>query len=1528
METGDDDALLHHAAMFAPSYHEEKYPAEHIVSMQWIEESALYLVRILSLQKTLFETNGPNTAVLSSTEIVQLLLPWCILHLQSPKTTALSHHHFLWKAIVACISVPELDENVKSKLLSQSLLFKLVPKVARWAVFEESDTIPAAVMDATTEPSMIAAAEEASPILAAYQALLHLFHPTMDVACKTVLIPLLPKEEGTDTDRIYHRNNAIRLLRITLLWMRHIHGSRKRNPKTTFQLLSEPEVLKAFAQSYAIFSALEKASEEDAAHKNKVEGHDVVRDLLWDGLFHPQHHMEGWMALCNKELSHISLAATTASNDSVAQPGATADTMEMVASGSPLSQTRTMTLSGIKTYQGDLLDTIAKLYDVTAISSVTESLFVILPVLFQGFVQQSNLWNQFEKEKQGSARRKDTLSTVQFHVFVCWTRPLLQSVAISSSLPTLRQMLQIVHDFGIYAPTPEDAQYMFLEYCVSQILLARSVVDGVECPMIVESIECLHLLVQLNHMLLHDDYMIESINLCLTVRDEKLLVISCQFVATIIDTYRKLRQQRHIFRFILEVVSTGIKNWKYSEGSIGRFTSLLQHQQVVSAISDAMVVCPIVEVKNILEIFNEWLMKSSNFLSYNLGTYDGLSLIVHLLSNLTFSIRVDSGTAPEIAPLCHTFISSSIPTLANLRSDTFLTTAMSLTGVVLGLHTRCVFWLRRNELLCIPETIALRLSKIRKKNSHYPAGDKDELDSAIFLSCHQLQQLHSLIHDQNHWFAIETTIPGNTLDNVILEATEIATFISNQGEKPEQFENNVGLIAVAQNLSTWVGYVSEKRQLYQFLCWVVAASTQSIRLSLGQPFIDRVCTVEDVNVASSLLADATFFQHKEVDSLICIVGISLAAEYISKALSGSCEYLHRIPFSMNDYNVDDNRTIVKRMASCREPRPPLDSLSDDLLHMAHCTILLINSLQKMSCDKEYFIKVLDRVVDLDQTCRSLCSKSNFSSLAPTVSALRVLMARLLGGASTPVVQSFLSDDSSPSEFLCSAMSSVIDAMDHAESIDSKEVRQLVESTGKLVHAVLGIIQLNSSSGSKFAKAFSRLCSVSKSTMSLHALVSFSREILVGLKISDIMSGDADNESVVNIFTELLKDIKDLATEATKHWSFREDSSFPTLPTEELTFTDGLLLLGDLLCIDDAIVGANIPAINDMRLSCIDCLQKAKEQRLDASCWNVVCYLTGKVAQKIPCTELVLSILDALFCDLPLKYETFILEAAVCNIVPKLPGDSVSTILEKIVHDSLSPLSAAIRLRLTKLMLRHLTSDAQKILFATFGRKIFTLALSPLRFDRSEPCWSGNIVAACAFLRDLLERRDVLSLKGRDVALLLSYLVRALGPVDSTLTSGDISLDEEESAVYASIAAVFGTVLHCYTKQVSNCAPSVISVMLALLRHAMYCPSSLDENQTILIRVQHFTRLCEVIVGQRDVFKKYAIGLVLEFMSGVEHSRISLVRKEALIPAVYFLLDTMTSFEMNQLNAHMNTTTRILFRSVHQKYLKLHSYRGQ
>jgi hypothetical protein len=82
-----------------------------------------------------------------------------------------------------------------------------------------------------------------------------------------------------------------------------------------------------------------------------------------------------------------------------------------------------------------------------------------------------------------------------------------------------------------------------------------------------------------------------------------------------------------------------------------------------------------------------------------------------------------------------------------------------------------------------------------------------------------------------------------------------------------------------------------------------------------------------------------------------------------------------------------------------------------------------------------------------------------------------------------------------------------------------------------------------------------------------------------------------------------------------------------------------------------------------------------------------------------------------------------------------------------------------------------------------------------------------------------------------------------------------------------------------------------------------------------------------LINHRDIFKKHLLGLLLEFIHALQHN-MSLVRKKNLLPAVYCLLDSLTSYETKQLNSMMETTAKTLFRTVYQSYQKLYAYKGQ
>ena len=293
-----------------------------------------------------------------------------------------------------------------------------------------------------------------------------------------------------------------------------------------------------------------------------------------------------------------------------------------------------------------------------------------------------------------------------------------------------------------------------------------------------------------------------------------------------------------------------------------------------------------------------------------------------------------------------------------------------------------------------------------------------------------------------------------------------------------------------------------------------------------------------------------------------------------------------------------------------------------------------------------------------------------------------------------------------------------------------------------------------------------------------------------------------------------------------------------------------------------------------------------------------------------------------------------LDASFCRATPGLHGQDLESVLIKLttcVEQVNSPSSVGPRLRLFKYLLRYLEEDDQIQLLSSYGRKIFALALKPMHGHAEEPLWAENVATASTLLEDLLKRRDILPLKERDLALILSYIVAVLGPAEGVsitenLAGRNCSDDDDETAVYTCTADLFSTVFQRYTKQLYTCVPSVISALHCFLRHSINAPLSLP-GQSIAIRGQRFTRLCEHLVGHREIYKKHVVGLVLEFVVGLGQS-MSLQRRDSLVPAIYCLLDTMSTFETQQLNAYMDTKAKILFRTIHQSYQKLHTYKGQ
>jgi hypothetical protein len=398
---------------------------------------------------------------------------------------------------------------------------------------------------------------------------------------------------------------------------------------------------------------------------------------------------------------------------------------------------------------------------------------------------------------------------------------------------------------------------------------------------------------------------------------------------------------------------------------------------------------------------------------------------------------------------------------------------------------------------------------------------------------------------------------------------------------------------------------------------------------------------------------------------------------------------------------------------------------------------------------------------------------------------------------------------------------------------------------------------------------------------------------------------------------------------------------PNLPRTSDARLESFLLLGDLLRLQatgwlpDT---CHLVKIEVQEL-CIHALGTGIGESISNEFWNALSYLIGCISHLQPSHELMSRTIHVLVTESACPLDVSVLNACFCHAIPTCSTDNLRSIVKQIfqlMSQSGGP-SIASRIRLLRYLLRYTDHKEHIEILSTFGWDMLMLALQALRRrSTDEKYWADHVEGACALAEDLVKRRDILTLRERDIALLLSYICTTLGPVggtkDSTSSVLDNVAEHEVTVVYSALAGLFTTVFQRYTKQLYACVPSAVSVLHCFLRHAMYYSAtegSIPWIEAVSERGQRFARVCEQLVAHKDIYKKHVIGLVLEFVhDGLAQSAIDLHVRNSLIPAIYSLLDTMSTYEMRQLNAHMDTKAKVLFRGIHQGYQKVHTYKGQ
>jgi len=297
----------------------------------------------------------------------------------------------------------------------------------------------------------------------------------------------------------------------------------------------------------------------------------------------------------------------------------------------------------------------------------------------------------------------------------------------------------------------------------------------------------------------------------------------------------------------------------------------------------------------------------------------------------------------------------------------------------------------------------------------------------------------------------------------------------------------------------------------------------------------------------------------------------------------------------------------------------------------------------------------------------------------------------------------------------------------------------------------------------------------------------------------------------------------------------------------------------------------------------------------------------------------------------------LITSAFCGMLHHLDGNQFKSLVAFLLKDlENGPIpglaSLASKVYSFHLMFIAAKGEEQRAEVAETTQSVLLLALNlfypvPLNTSAPKKAWHSQVKVASDFIADVVGKKYILVLTGHEVSIIISRMNSLVPPISHARHCTRM----KEFSVYCCVCKVLTSLFKHYPKQLYGCAPSVISVMRSLILHVIAIGTNkgageMAEGDTSS-KAQEYEKLCELLAAHKDIFKKHAVGLILDFVEATEVGMNSETKRN-LMPSIYLLLDMCSQYEMEQLNTSMSSTGRALFSSVHQSYQKVHKYKGQ
>lgn len=1407
---------------------------------------------------------------LSKQDISNLLVPWatkCLLFLAAGARGDERDLDILWKILAQSMDTIITfgdDLSCLSQALSNQVLNKLAPFAVQTAV-------------STNLASIRIHSSRAFALFAE-----KLYRPSFDLYCGVLLADLVTQVVGaavlTQGHLVLPNRELESIVLSSLQLLRTLQTVTLASPKKKFQALSREPVLLALSKLALIGSVDVDSSVEH-----------LVKEVLWEAFFSPVNHIDGYRGI---QLSFSDEISPKDRNQS------------------------------FRCYQEDLLTSVGSLLAVGKHEVEIRALAHLVELLAEGFFVQALIWRR-ECHNQPKSKSECSFPTMLFRLWEHFARTLLikletgETVGREILVSSLTTCLKLLLDNDGYHPTYEDKhQHNFL---VLKSMSSRLLVIVKE-QRLSAGLQAIAYVIQLNHLLVHDD-LPEVIAIATHCSQAGASKPFHHLICVLFNTYQQLRQ----LDYLVDALIGSMRCWdpirQINQTNLAYATlrELFEDNEVVRTIVVSISGVPPGQTQALFNIFNTWIEEEMSLVENDdTRSVEPIAIVSGLFVLLMRSLRVDEHTSKQILPLCQAslvdFASALLVRSRNcVRSAELAKHGILLCGWILDLQNRCSFWsvshVDEQSSLHQPEPLlkllrALNASLTKpgavvetQQNIHTTA--RYELQ---FLACYRIQQLHSHLHQQERDDFPQNCTSPSTREDFLSEARRLVDYVISTARclntKPLS-TTSVRLcsaestwVLLAKFLPAWTNY-SDGLEIRVFLSWMFGAlcgldeKQAEHHSSIRHAFQVLSSNEVDKAAATALLSDTSFFENEKVMSEFVSSGLFHVQVLISTATRVRSSFSFLVDGCEDKYNWQGVSQSIRSVFADGVDLPPPKPDGSSVRPYFQAALQILNVLNTGPYGSRKFghvCKILAQLLEMDISIRFLVIHTDDNGLVEAglevLAVVRSLFSKVLLESSHSTAKDFLCRYDWSVSLIEGVITSTIELSNCCSRPQlSTALEKLVISSCDLTESVSSICLDQQSFGALLkmvaSSLFDSTSPLSEVTGRLVHSCAKGAEHIVQM---DPLTVDELEKSLIDKIILVSRD------------TVAHQDSFP------------LHFIGNLLATSGFSTHPRGRAFIAKHVFSLNFPTSAVQ----------FSFLTGVLLKGQP----VESVSVRLYHHIAkrMSFES-IDETVLCRLIATIPFSVFSDFVEHLVRPGL-PYETGQTLRLLRLLLVSTDQLDRRQLIATLGAEVLGVAIEGLRTDPNNEPIQNNAAAQC--LIELTKHKDIITLKERDIARILSEICCSLD---------DTNLNKHCDAYFEhvlSACAVVVSLIQRFPKQLYTCVASLILILRKLFWVVLHS----DQNDLQLVdQGRAFARLSEMLGAHKEVFKKHILGLIQDFVDALSDN-MTLVRRKALTPAVCFLLEMLTDYEVNQLSALLDTTKKAVFRSFYENYQIWHVYKGR